>query len=116
MTTRSDEMPAAVSGTPGPVCSICVHPHVLYMDEALVRGASCPQVASRYGVSVHALRRHRVHHLRGYFEEVRVVREEEHRELGMSFLDQLRDLHDQTLVILGQAERGGKVRDMLAAV
>jgi hypothetical protein len=100
----------------GNYCTICVDPEAYKINEALMRGASCPQVASRYGVSVHALRRHRANHLRVFLYEAREAREEEQRELGLTFLDQLQDLHDQTLAILGQAERQGNIRGMLAAV
>jgi hypothetical protein len=41
------------------VCTICKHPARLKIDIALLRGESCPVIATRFKVSVQALQRHK---------------------------------------------------------
>jgi hypothetical protein len=96
------------------ICTVCVHRRRREIDRALVRGeASNRRIASQYGVSEIAVRRHKAAHL-----PRRLAQAQEAEDIAEadSLLEQVSSLHRRTLAILGLAEVEGEHKLALAAI
>jgi hypothetical protein len=94
-------------------CTVCGHEDSVLINEALViHGTAMRRIASRYGMSEAAIRRHRQHipQLLVKASEAMEIAEADH------LLDQVRDLQERTLNILGKAEGDDDLRTALAAI
>jgi hypothetical protein len=94
-------------------CSTCEHPEREAIDRALVGGASNRRLASLYGVSEAAIRRHKSNHLARKLvlaEKAAVVAEAD------NLLDRLEALQSRTLAILEATEETHEHRVALAAI
>jgi hypothetical protein len=96
------------------VCTICVHPEQAAINQALVHGAaSNRRIASQYGVSEIAIRRHKAGHLPRRLAQ---AQEAEDMADADSLLEQVSALHRRALAILGHAEVEGEHKLALAAI
>jgi hypothetical protein len=94
-------------------CTVCEHPEREVIDRALVGEGSNRSVASLFGVSESAVRRHKSNHLPAKLvmaQAVEEVAEADH------LLDQVRSLQARTLAILEAAERSNQHRTALSAI
>jgi len=94
-------------------CATCEHPEREAIDRALVGGASNRLLASLYGVSEAAVRRHKANHL-----PARLVVAQAAEEVAQAdgLLEQVRDLQGRALAILAKAEAAGDLRAALGAI
>ena len=94
-------------------CTICEHPDREAIDRALVGDASNLSVSSLFGVSESAVRRHKANHL-----PAKLVMAQAAEEVAQAddLLQQVRDLQDRALAILGKAEAAGDLRTALGAI
>ncbi len=98
---------------PGRICTICTHAERSAIDAAIVAGASCRDIAGRYGVSKTAVSRHAGDHLPATLAQAQAATEVAQAD---DLLSQVRGLQAKTLDILRQAEAGGDLRTALAAI
>ncbi len=91
------------------VCSVCSHPRVGEIDQALAGGVPLRKLAARYGLSSSPLHRHRHRHLPGALVAV-------HHERATSTLDRVEALLPRVEALLTRAERDRKSGSALAAV
>ncbi len=94
-------------------CTVCEHPEKEAMDRALVGGASNRSLASLFGVSEAAVRRHKAKHL-----PAKLVMAEKAAEVAEAgdLLEQVRDLQSRAYGILDKAEGAGDLRAALGAI
>ena len=94
-------------------CTICEHPDREAIDRALVGDSSNLSVSSLFGVSESAVRRHKANHL-----PAKLVMAQAAEEVAQAddLLQQVRDLQDRALAILGKAEAAGDLRTALGAI
>lgn len=95
-------------------CTICTHPKRETIDQALVAGiTSNTALASKFGVTEAALRRHGAAHL-----PARLAQAQEAREVAQAddLLGRVQDLQTRTLTILQAAEAQADLRTALAAI
>jgi hypothetical protein len=94
-------------------CTVCEHPKRETIDRKLVGGASNRSVASIYGVSEAAVRRHKANHL-----PAKLVMAEQAAEVveANNLLHQVGDLQRRALAILDKAEEAGGLRTALSAI
>jgi hypothetical protein len=93
--------------------TVCEHPEREEIDRALVGDASNRLVASLYGVSEVAARRHKTNHL-----PAKPVMAQATEEVAQAddLLSQVRDLQRRALDILDKAEADGELRTALSAM
>lgn len=96
-------------------CSICAHPRRNQIDQRLVAGADCPEVARGIGgrISVHALRRHRAGHLS---PKLALAHLAEQVATADDLLEHARALQQHTIRVLEEAAEGSDTRAFLAAI
>jgi hypothetical protein len=95
-------------------CTVCAHPDKAEIDEALVAGISSAELAGRYRtVGERAIRRHRTNHLP---EKLAKAHEAQEVAQADTLLEQVRDLQERALDILGKAEEAGELRTALGAI
>jgi hypothetical protein len=98
----------------GQRCTVCDHPRLVEIDQALVRGEGAPGIAAHYrGLSDDAVRRHRESHL-----PERLLKAREIAEVAQAdpLLEQVRTLHRRALAILDQSESAGDLRTALGGI
>jgi hypothetical protein len=93
--------------------TVCEHPEREEIDRALVGDTSNRLVASLYGVSEVAARRHKTNHL-----PAKLVMAQANEEVAQAddLLTQMRDLQRRALDILDKAEADGELRTALSAM
>ena len=79
------------------LCTVCTHPEREIIDQEVVSGMANTAVASLFGVSEEAIRRHKRNHLPGHL--LKAQEAEEQADAG-NLLYQLKDLQRRTLTIL----------------
>ncbi len=91
-------------------CTVCAHPEREAIDRALVTGGAARGLSAIYGVSEHALARHRENHLADA-----LVRAQDAAEVarGDDLLDQVQQLLRWAKSITGEA---GKAKDLKTAL
>jgi hypothetical protein len=96
-----------------PRCTICLHPQLHEIEQALITGQSFRAVAVRFGTSAAALFRHKQDHL-----AVALLKAQEAAEVvhGDTLLEQVHALQTKTLTILARAEAAGQLTVALQAV
>jgi transposase-like protein len=94
-------------------CTVCTHPELEAMNQALVEGMPNRRIASHYGVTERAVRNHKAAHL-----PATLAKAQEAQEVAKAddLLDQVRDLQERALVILNKAEETGELRTALGAI
>jgi hypothetical protein len=105
-------------------CPVCEHEHLEEINAALASNERIRTIADRWSVSKIALMRHRNEHLPvSAIEEAQEAdaREAEAREAEEDvhtdeLLDQVRDLQQHTLAILGEAEKVEELSSALQAI
>ena len=105
-------------------CPVCEHEDLEEINAALASNERIRTIADRWSVSKIALMRHRNEHLPvSAIEEAREAeaREAEAKETeddvhADELLDQLRDLQEHTLAILGEAEEAEELSSALQAI
>ena len=96
------------------VCSVCVHPDREAIDRALVDGAdSYRRIATRFGLSESAVRRHKANHLPAALARAKGAEEMTQAD---DLLAQMGDLRRQAQVIKDKAEKAGDLRTALAGI
>lgn len=86
-------------------CTICRRPDRAAIDTALVAETSSNRrIATHYGLSEAAIRRHRAEHLPGHL--VKAAEEEDVRN-AIDVYRQLRDVNDAVTAVLNHAQRDG---------
>jgi transposase-like protein len=94
-------------------CTVCDHPEIHSIDQALVSGAPYRSVAKRFGLSESAVYRHKTEHLPAHLLKAREVEEVAQAD---DLLEQVRNLQAHALHILERAEKAGDLRTALAAI
>jgi transposase-like protein len=94
-------------------CTVCDHPEIHSIDQALVSGESYRSVAKRFGLSESAVYRHKTEHLPAHLLKAREVEEVAQAD---DLLEQVRHLQAHALHILERAEKTGDLRTALAAI
>jgi len=94
-------------------CTVCAHPGIVKINQALVAGTSLRHIAGQTGLSVSALHRHAKSHL-----PTALVKSKEAGEVADAddLLSQVRSLNVRTLSILSEAETTGKLSVALQAI
>ncbi len=94
-------------------CTVCAHPECDQIDAALVAATGYRDIAGQFGVSKSAVQRHQQGHLPAILAKAKEGQEVARAD---SLLDQVRELKDRALAILGRAEEAGDLRNALAAI
>jgi len=81
-------------------CNVCQHPQQKAIDLALVAGKPANFVSQSFGVSVYAVQRHRVGHLRPAARRALATRED---ISAHAVLDRMAQLQTKTLALLDKA-------------
>ena len=105
-------------------CPVCEHEDLEEINAALASNERIRTIADRWSVSKVALMRHRNEHLPvSAIEEAREAeageaeaKETEEDVHADELLDQLRDLQEHTLAILGEAEEAEELSSALQAI
>lgn len=95
-------------------CTVCTHPECSTIDRLLIRQARANRrIASHYGLVETSVRRHRDNHL-----PAELAKAEAASALARAdqLLDELRDLHERTRLMLEDAEAAGDLKTALTAV
>jgi hypothetical protein len=95
------------------VCTVCVHPERLAIDQALVAGEPNRRIASQRDVSEIAVRRHKAEHLPAEMVKAQAAEEVVQAD---DLLGQVRELRLRALSILQKAEEKGDLRTALAGI
>jgi hypothetical protein len=90
-------------------CSICTHSERDAIEKAILAGQSNSSIASKYGMSVTSVRRHRDNHLP---EHLAKAKEAEQVTKADDLISDLQYLRDKAIMFLEKAE---KAEDMRAA-
>ena len=96
-----------------PRCTICLHPQLHEIEQALITSQSFRAVAVRFGTSATALFRHKQDHLPVALLSAQKAGAVAH---GDSLLEQVRALQTKTLTILARVEAAGQLTIALQAV
>jgi hypothetical protein len=97
---------------PKPVCTVCAHPSRPEIDAALVGRMPVGEVADTFGVSRHALGRHRDHVV-----ELQVLPKEPTRGTdAASTIAQILDLEDELRLLLAKAKRANNRKEQLTII
>jgi len=95
-------------------CPVCEHEDLKEINAALASNERIRTIADRWSVSKIALMRHRNEHLPvSAIEEAKEAEEDVHAD---ELLDQVRDLQEHTLAILGEAEEAEELSFALQAI
>ena len=95
-------------------CTVCSHPEVEAIDQALVSGEPYRSVANRYeSLSQASVQRHQENHIPATLAKAKDAGEVAHAD---NLLDQVGDLQRRALAILGKAEEAGELRTALSAI
>jgi len=105
-------------------CPVCEHEDLEEINAALASNERIRTIADRWSVSKIALMRHRNEHLPvSAIEEAKEAEAREAEAKGTEedvhadeLLDQLRDLQEHTLAILGEAEEAEELSSALQAI
>jgi hypothetical protein len=111
-------------------CIICRHKKRDDIDTDLLGNDTFRNIATRYNVSTGALQRHKRNHLLARLAEVHQVREEAFNQIRKNVADrakldimqaddlynQVHDLRQRALSLLGQAEMSGDLRTALIGI
>jgi Zn-dependent peptidase ImmA (M78 family) len=105
-------------------CPVCEHEDLKEINAALASNERIRTIADRWSVSKIALMRHRNEHLPvSAIEEAKEaeareaeVKEAEEDVHADELLDQVRDLQERTLTILGEAEEAEELSSALQAI
>ena len=94
-------------------CGVCVHPDRQLIDAATVAGTPNRRIATQYGLTEAAVRRHRTSHL-----PARLAKAKDAADIAEagSLLDQLHALRRRALCILERAEAVDDLRAALLAI
>ena len=94
-------------------CSICSHPDVEGINEALVVGETLRDIAGRFGISKSSLARHKDAHLPAHLAKAQDAEEAAQAD---DLLSQIEDLRGQAQVIKDKAEKAGDLRTALQGI
>ena len=94
-------------------CTICDHHSRARIDAAIISGAPLRDIASQYGVSKSALKRHKAGHMPAHLAKAKEAGEVARAD---DLLSQVRYLQDRTLSILTASEDAGEQRTALVAI
>jgi hypothetical protein len=86
-------------------CTLCVHPARDAIDKAIVSEVNKSAIARKYGLTTHAIRRHRAGHLSPALVKANEKRED--RRAG-SLLDQVKELLEEARSVLEDAKADRK--------
>ena len=94
-------------------CPVCVHPLRQEIEKALLGSETLPEIAQRFSLPKWSLYRHKQRHL-----PATLVKAQEAQEVARadSLLDQLKQLQQKALELLGKAEAAGDLRTALQGV
>jgi len=94
-------------------CTICQHPDLAKINEAIVRGESYRAIALQFRVGHMAVSRHARNHLPATLVEAKGAEDAANAD---TLLSQVCSLRDHTLGILKKAETTGKLSVALSAI
>jgi hypothetical protein len=94
-------------------CTVCAHVERPLIDAALVSGEANRRIATQYGLTEAAVRRHKSEHLPLHLVQAHEAAETADAD---SLLAQVQSLNRETLDILGQAKEAGDLRTALMAI
>ncbi len=94
-------------------CTVCAHPDLEAIDEALVSRQPYRAIAERHCLSSSAVLRHSQNHVSPALAALQAERE---RAGGERLVDRIEDLMDRADRLLSASEESGKVVQALAAV
>ena len=94
-------------------CTVCSHDEAHAINVALVQGGGNRRIATQYGLSEAAIRRHRAEHIPQLL--VKATEATEAAEAD-ALLEDVRDIHRRTLAILRATEAAQEHRTALAAI
>lgn len=94
-------------------CTICSHPEVDKINEALVRGDGYRTISRTFSVSEHALKRHAKNHLPKTLAKAKSAKEIANAD---NLLEKIKNLQEKTLNILRKAEEKGDLKVCLNAI
>src|SRR5215210_8618424 len=95
-------------------CTICSHPEIDEINENMVlHKLSNRRIATQYGVSESAARRHKAKHLPATLAQAEQAKEVVQAD---SLLTQLTDLQERTVRILDQAEEARKYHSAFVGI
>jgi hypothetical protein len=98
----------------GRSCTVCRHPERAQIDRRLVAGDPAAMISSDFvGLGERAVQRHRNDHLPAVLLKAEAASE---AARGDRLLADLKDLHQRTLTILGQAEQAADHATALRAI
>lgn len=95
-----------------PGCSVCPHPDRPAIDQAIVSGRSLRSVATEFGLSKEAPRRHKPH----ISPALLAVLEQRKLAGPTAAVDRLEDLHRRASALLDVAEAKGDIRNAAAVI
>lgn len=94
-------------------CTVCTHEHRDAIEDAFIDGMPKRRIATQYGVTEQALRRHLREHLPALLA---IARDAEREARADSLLDRIEALQSRTLAILEATEQTHDHRGALAAI
>lgn len=94
-------------------CTICQHPELSKINQAIVANESLRSIAKHYGLSPSAVERHAKNHIPATLVEAKKAEEVANAD---DLLAQVRDLKDKALSILETAEEAGELRTALTGI
>ncbi|HEV2125886.1 MAG TPA: hypothetical protein VGW38_24275 [Chloroflexota bacterium] len=94
-------------------CTVCTHPDLATIDEALVSGAVFRAIAQRFALSEDALKRHKADHLS---KSLAVAQQQAEIVRGDALTNRLAWLDNETVALFAQAKSGGQVGVALLAL
>ena len=95
-------------------CTICIHPQRTEIDQAITRGDAHRAIARQFGVSRHALDRHKKN---GHIAQ-QIAKAAEAKEIAQAenLLSKITTLQETADRILDKAEKAGDIRAACAAI
>lgn len=95
-------------------CTICNHPQRQALEAELARGEPNQRIATRFGVTESAIRRH----LSSKHTQIAAQQAIQAREIaaGRSIVERLQDLNREAQEILSEARKNGQHRNAIAAI
>lgn len=97
-------------------CTVCTHSQRSEVDRALVKGAPKRRIATDYGLTESAVRRHAARHIPKLLTEAAEARAKEERLTAADLLSDLRNLQKTAQRLLTKAEKMGDLPTALRAV
>jgi hypothetical protein len=95
------------------VCTICTHQSRRAIEQALVAGEPFRNIASRFGTSTAALKRHKDDHLPGKIVQAKAAQEVVEAD---DLLGQVQSLKARAMSLLDAAEAQGDIRTALTGI